>query len=168
VDEETGAGKAKKSKKRKKPSKNKLAKQARIEKESDKEQEVAEEEEEDKSKLDALWADFLGGSDDPYSSSKKENTNIPTNSTVSSLQDKKISKEPEKPQEPVKVTKIFEFAGEKVEVVQEVKEMMKKPSTSLPIIPKSSGLNRGGVSSILEQIGKKNKISTLEKPNSYQ
>lgn len=167
-DEAAADGKPKRGKKRKGPSKKKWsAKQARVEPNKLEDKELKAEsdgEEEDSSKLDALWADFLGGSEDPYSSSKKENTNIPTNSTASSLQDKKISKEPEKPQEPAKVTKIFEFAGEKVEVVQEVKEKeVKKPSTSLPIIPKSSGALKRGVSSILDQIGKKNKISTLEK-----
>lgn len=88
-------------------------------------------------------------------------------------------------QEKVKITKIFEFAGEEVKVEKEVPvdsaearlslsvaENSTKPSESTPA-GKGPGRGRGrgsmkrvglgGISSVLGQIGKKAKISTLEK-----
>lgn len=168
---------AKKGKKRKKTSTKRNSKSARLQvhesEEKFEEVEQQEQDVDDKSRVDALWADFLGGSnDDSYSSSKKENTSIPTNSSESSLPEKKISKEPEKvQQETVKITKIFDFVGEKVEVVQEVKpeeikvpNESKNPSTSaMGSLFGATKKTTGGVGSILEQLNKKNKISTLEK-----
>lgn len=91
-----------------------------------------------------------------------------------------------KVQEKVKITKVFEFAGEEVKVEKEVPidsadarlslsmaENSTKPSESTPPAGKSPGRGRGkgnikrvgltGISSVLGQIGKKSKISTLEK-----
>lgn len=86
-----------------------------------------------------------------------------------------------KVQEKVKITKVFEFAGEEVKVEKEVPidsaearlslsttEKSTKPteSTSLPSRGQGRAIKRvglGGISSVLGQIGKKSKISTLEK-----
>ncbi|XP_071495985.1 craniofacial development protein 1-like [Diadema antillarum] len=92
-----------------------------------------------------------------------------------------------KPSETVKITKVYDFAGEEVRVTKEVdaaskeaKSFLKKQeeeeegvppassgastsASSKPATP--SGLKRagGGLGSVLGQIGKKQKISTLEK-----
>ena len=86
-------------------------------------------------------------------------------------------------EEKVKITKIFEFAGEKVEVIKEVPadsaearltgstiEINAKKANGSSLDEKREPKDRGtrkvglsGISSILGQIGKKSKISTLEK-----
>ncbi|EZA60287.1 Craniofacial development protein [Ooceraea biroi] len=90
-----------------------------------------------------------------------------------------------KVQEKVKITKVFEFAGEEVKIEKEVAvdsaearlslsaaENSAKPSPeSASPTPVPRGRGRGGarrvglsgISSVLGQIGKKSKISTLEK-----
>ncbi|XP_058835767.1 craniofacial development protein 1 [Topomyia yanbarensis] len=118
-------------------------------------------EEEEKRKTDALWADFLAGT----GSSNSSSTSLPKESSTT------------KPVETVKtVTKIFEFAGEAVEVTKNItvskeEKVLPKPalasvSSNLrggpprPLLGRPSG---GGLGSVLNQIGKKNKLSTLEK-----
>lgn len=68
------------------------------------------------------------------------------------------------------VTELFEFAGEAVAVEKVVPIDAPEPTTPLPpkITPTTSGpgprkVAGGGLSSILGQIGKKNKLSILEK-----
>lgn len=93
-----------------------------------------------------------------------------------------IQKSP-KAQEKIKITKVFEFAGEEVKVEKEVSvdsaearlslstaenSAAKPPESTSPVIRESrrGGIKRvglGGISSVLGQIGKKPKISTLEK-----
>ncbi|CAG5088502.1 Similar to CFDP1: Craniofacial development protein 1 (Muntiacus reevesi) [Cotesia congregata] len=85
-----------------------------------------------------------------------------------------------KVEEKVKITKIFEFAGEEVKVEQHVpadsaearlvlsstEKSLNQPeikSDSSKVIKKTRGGGLGGISSVLGQIGKKAKISTLEK-----
>lgn len=90
-----------------------------------------------------------------------------------------------KVQEKVKITKIFEFAGEEVKIEKEVAvdsaearlslsaaENSTKPAADSVASPAARGRgSRGGarrvgltgISSVLGQIGKKSKISTLEK-----
>lgn len=87
-----------------------------------------------------------------------------------------------KVQEKVKITKVFEFAGEEVKIEKEVAidsaearlslsaaENSAKPSESTSPTSKARGrggvrrVGLGGISSVLGQIGKKAKISTLEK-----
>lgn len=71
--------------------------------------------------------------------------------------------------EKVKITKVFQFAGEEVEVEKEVPadsaeaRLTLQPSSSEA--PKINNARRGlgGIGSVLNQLGKKPKISTLEK-----
>lgn len=126
--------------------------------------------EEEKRKEDALWAEFLGESEPP----------APSTSTVtSSVTKKNIPKEaksssvPKPP--PQEETKIFEFAGEEIIVVQNQNQQnilqttSQNPSntvsTASPLV--TAGVKRpssgGGLSSVLNQISKKNKLSILQK-----
>lgn len=78
---------------------------------------------------------------------------------------------PSRPQEKIKVTKVYEFAGEEVKVEKEVP--VDSAEARLAQIASSSdgqksGRSRpakslGGIGSVLSQLGKKPKISTLEK-----
>ncbi|XP_025716310.1 craniofacial development protein 1 isoform X1 [Callorhinus ursinus] len=157
---------------------------------SEQEDEAAEQEEgtgpEDarKKKEDELWASFLNdvGPKPKVPPSTHVNRGEKTEETSSS----KLlvrAEELEKPKEAekVKITKVFDFAGEEVRVTKEVdatskeaksffkqneKEKPPAPVTaSLPALPAGSGLKRSsGMSSLLGKIGaKKQKMSTLEK-----
>ncbi|XP_044005178.1 craniofacial development protein 1 isoform X2 [Aphidius gifuensis] len=126
-------------------------------------------EEEEKKRADLLWADFMKGSD--------------TTTTTPKPVEKKISAPIVKPkveEKKVKITKIFEFAGEEIKVEKEVpidsaEARLKLSTTELTSnsSAKKIGNNSticggrrgglGGLSSILSNIGKKTKISTLEK-----
>lgn len=137
---------------------------------------------------DALWASFLSNTGQTASKSANPKPS-PQSKTVSSTSNGN-SKQPEiqKPIASVEqkkvVTEIFEFAGEKVEVqkVVTVSEEQKessseqssvvsgssttqKPTKTAPIASfnRRSGGSSGGLSSVLGQIGKKNKLSILEK-----
>lgn len=115
------------------------------------------------------------------SSSSAAATTSNGNSTVKQIAEKAVTKTSTQPTEKKRiVTEIFEFAGEKVEVQKEVKISDEKPAPSnndkapgksavpaaakiaLPSLNRRSG-NGGGLSSVLGQIGKKNKLSVLEK-----
>lgn len=136
---------------------------------------------------DALWASFL--SNTGQTASKPANPKpSPQSKTVSSTSNGN-SKQPEIPkpitnvEQKKVVTEIFEFAGEKVEIQKvvtvsaEQKESSseqssvvsgsstaQKPTKAAPIASfnRRSG-GSGGLSSVLGQIGKKNKLSILEK-----
>lgn len=133
---------------------------------------------EDKERADALWADFLS---DTNTIASKSNTNTPATKTIV---DK--TNEPERSVHPTvdkvtktTVTETFEFAGEKINVVKEVTNDTKLvDKAALPkrnVLPTTNSLTKpglpfgkrpatgGGLSSVLGQLGKKNKISTLEK-----
>lgn len=135
---------------------------------------------------DALWASFLNKTG--QTSEKSETVSKPNQSTSNGSSSKAV-KEPKK-EKPISqapssstevkkiVTEIYEFAGEKVEVKKEVKVTDEKVAVSNeasskkqagPILPfnrpRTSGGGGGGsgLSSVLGQIGKKNKLSILEK-----
>lgn len=130
--------------------------------------------EEDKSRADALWADFLSGTD-PLPTKKPQSKKV---DTIEETPDpKNVQPEPIKELPKKLVTQIFDFAGEKVEITKEIKET---PSTTNDKAdnkssgssngterrPPFSGLKRsggGGIGSVLGQITKKNKISVLDK-----
>ncbi|XP_017879642.1 craniofacial development protein 1 isoform X2 [Ceratina calcarata] len=113
-------------------------------------------EEEEKKRADSLWADFM----------KDTGT-----AAGASLQAPTKQMNDSKPEEKVKITKVFEFAGEEVKVEKEVSinsmEAMRSPRLekveSLGQSTRGRGVKRGGISSILGQLGKRAKISTLEK-----
>lgn len=108
--------------------------------------------EEEKRRADALWADFLGGTETPPEPKKSESKVCTTTSTVT-------TKPRIIPAAKAPVTNIFEFAGETVEVPVKANES----STSSPNL--AAGVKRpsGGLSSVLNQLTKKNKLSVLEK-----
>lgn len=146
-----------------------------VEEEADKDKEDAE-----KKRADALWADFLGGpSDNTPAEPKKPKVSQDLSKKVESAApkvapvEKKTEASPAAPAPERKtITEIFEFAGEKVEVKKVVEIVEDAPSTTavrkpggvIPVrgaLPRSSGT--GGIGSILGQLGKAKKISTLEK-----
>ncbi|XP_004584092.2 craniofacial development protein 1 [Ochotona princeps] len=137
-----------------------------------------------KKKEDELWASFLSdvGSKPKAPPSAQAQKGEETEQMGSSKLSEK-AEELEKPKEieKVKITKVFDFAGEEVRVTKEVdakskeaKSFLKQnererpqanaPSTALSL-PAGSGLKRAsGMSSLLGKIGaKKQKMSTLEK-----
>ncbi|XP_012497025.1 PREDICTED: craniofacial development protein 1 isoform X2 [Propithecus coquereli] len=136
-----------------------------------------------KKKEDELWASFLN--DVGPKSKVPPTTQVKAGEETEETSSSKLVKaeELEKPKETkkVKITKVFDFAGEEVRVTKEVdatskeaKSFLKqnekeKPQASvpsaLPSLPAGSGLKRSsGMSSLLGKIGtKKQKMSTLEK-----
>lgn len=120
-----------------------------------------ETEEEKKKRADSLWADFM--KDTGFKSKKAE-------APVEKKEEAKA--EISKPkQQTVKITKVYQFAGEEVKVDKEVPvdsaeaRLAQKASSSddsKPVI-KTTRKGLGGIGSVLNQLGKKPKISTLEK-----
>ncbi|XP_055625532.1 craniofacial development protein 1 [Toxorhynchites rutilus septentrionalis] len=169
-----------KSNKRKRKIENTTKKKTKVEpeqigKEDDSSNDPEElDEEEEKRRTDALWADFLSG---PGSSngttnfvSKEANSKTQSKAHVAPMQKTKTKK----PEKTPTVTKIFEFAGEAVEViakddpsiVNSSKPGLAAVSSNANNGPRKPMLGRssaGGLGSVLSQIGKKNKLSTLEK-----
>ncbi|EGI68186.1 Craniofacial development protein 1 [Acromyrmex echinatior] len=114
---------------------------------------------------------------------KKEKKKSKPQNSISRSNDKSAPIQKPKVQEKVKITKVFEFAGEEVKVEKEVsvdsaearlslstaENSTTKPSESTSPAIKERGrggirrVGLGGISSVLGQIGKKAKISTLEK-----
>ncbi|XP_008066101.1 craniofacial development protein 1 isoform X2 [Carlito syrichta] len=129
-----------------------------------------------KKKEDELWASFLN---DVGPKSKKGEETEETSSSKLLVKAEELEKPKET--EKVKITKVFDFAGEEVRVTKEVDATSKeaksffkqnekeKPQahvpSALPSLPAGSGLKRSsGMSSLLGKIGaKKQKLSTLEK-----
>ncbi|KAL0127191.1 hypothetical protein PUN28_005465 [Cardiocondyla obscurior] len=183
-DENKRETKRKKGTKRSKSQKNKRAKckrtldKVKVSEEENKEEEKCKEkkeltEEEEKKRADSLWADFM--KDTAVEKSKPQNL-------ISKSNERSLPIQKPKAQEKVKITKVFEFAGEEVKVEKEVavdsaearlsasaaEKSVEKPSESVsPTVKESRRGGRrvglGGISSVLGQIGKKPKISTLEK-----
>ncbi|KAI4493298.1 hypothetical protein M0802_009466 [Mischocyttarus mexicanus] len=135
-------------------------------------------EEEEKKRADSLWADFMKDTAVASKPKQQSPTNGPKEKSSASI----------KPtaEEKVKITKIFEFAGEEVKIEKEVSIDSAEARLSLTSAeystetdacasPAGKGRGRGrgrgvikrgglgGISSVLGQIGKKAKISTLEK-----
>ncbi|KAL3284816.1 hypothetical protein HHI36_018955 [Cryptolaemus montrouzieri] len=168
-------------KKRGRTKKGSRAKKLRTESDKQNEDETEEQklkdkqltDEEKKKQADALWADFLQDTDFKSKTSatnkKSSNINIPKNETTTT-KSKVLDKMPITGKEEsakVKITEIFEFAGEEVKVEKEVP----KDSVEARLLGNSSnsskqlkkGGNLSGIGSVLSQLGKKKKISTLEK-----
>lgn len=145
-DNESGA---KKTKKRQKASKRRKAN-----KQDDDNIEVEEvksptvDPDEEKRRSDALWADFLDATETPAEPKKSVNKVSATATTTT-------SKAPIIPTAKAPATTIFEFAGETVEI----------PAKSTADTKPAAGVKRpsGGLSSVLNQLTKKNKLSVLEK-----
>lgn len=133
-----------------------------------------------KKKEDELWASFLNDVG-PKSRAPAPQAKEPEETSSSMLLTKAEDLEKRKETDKVKITKVFDFAGEEVRVTKEVdatskeaKSFLKqsekeKPQANVPpaaqSLPAGSGVKRSsGMSSILGKIGaKKQKMSTLEK-----
>lgn len=138
-----------------------------------------------KKKEDELWASFLndvGPKAKAAPSSQVKAAEETEETSSNKLLVKADELEKPKESEKVKITKVFDFAGEEVRVTKEVdaaskeaKSFLKQnekekpqaavPSAAAPVLPAGSGIKRSsGMSSLLGKIGaKKQKMSTLEK-----
>nr|XP_015861550.2 craniofacial development protein 1 [Peromyscus maniculatus bairdii] len=137
-----------------------------------------------KKKEDELWASFLNDVG-PKSKAAPSSQVKAAEETEETSSNKLLAKadELEKPKESekMKITKVFDFAGEEVRVTKEVDAASKEAKSFLkqtekenpqavatstaPPLPAGSGIKRSsGMSSLLGKIGaKKQKMSTLEK-----
>lgn len=152
-DEENGTKNSKKSKKNSKRRRPKLSKEIF--------EEVKElDPEEEKRKADAIWEDFLNGTETPATASNRASS-----STSSAVKTETVTSfKPNIPAKTPAVAELFEFAGETVKIPTKVVEQ-EVPSTTNVKLP-TPGVKRvsgGGLSSVLSQLTKKNKLSVLEK-----
>lgn len=153
---------SKKTKKAKKPAKCRKGRSAIVE---EKEKEYVPvtstvDPEEEKRREDALWAEFLGETETPVEAPKKIVTAPASSSSSTATSSSKPNIPATKP--PVE-RKVFEFAGETVEIATKTPVAQEKPAAATPS-PKFTGIKRsGGISSALDQLTKKNKLSVLEK-----
>lgn len=169
-----------KSTKRRKRTKRKLkdtdeTKEIEEENEAEKAEKKELTEEEEKKRADSLWADFMKDTAVVPKPKSQNPTNGPKEKSPVIIKPKV--------EEKVKITKVFEFAGEEVKVETEVpvdsaearlslnsaENSVKTDASTSPAgrgRGRGRGIKRGGlggISSVLGQIGKKAKISTLEK-----
>ncbi|KPI97291.1 Craniofacial development protein 1 [Papilio xuthus] len=169
VDQKTKKRKAvqKKSKKKKKISNGDKV-------ESKEENETVKDEtkpEDEKKREDDLWAMFLEGTDTKPKSANSSKTEKQPTKTVTKCDtlptkitstNTKTSSETDKEKE----RRIFEFAGETIVVENNVIKEKIKATESSPSVSKtmpSRSRGGGGLSNVLGQLNKKNKLSTLEK-----
>ncbi|XP_047516772.1 nucleolar GTP-binding protein 2 isoform X2 [Pieris napi] len=159
----------KKKRKRAPPSKrNKRSKV--IEQKSDDETTVLEtnivKPEEEKKREEDLWAQFLEGTDSKPKSKTEEIVTQPEKVVQKDIESKK-SDTSSSQSDNEREKRIFEFAGETIVVENNViKERVKtaeKPASVLNDSPAPKARSAGGLSSIVGQLNKKNKLSTLEK-----
>ncbi|EDW72097.1 uncharacterized protein Dwil_GK10760 [Drosophila willistoni] len=130
-------------------------------------EELESDEEVDKSRSDALWADFLNDVGDesakkPQSSEKKTKTD---EVEASKKPQTVVPKSPptDKPKAPVtKITEVLDFAGEQVTVQKTVSSSSAKENQK-QLAPGKRPANGGGLGSFLNTLGKKKKMSVLEK-----
>lgn len=136
--------------------------------------ELESDEELDKSRSDALWADFLGDVGDKPDPKPKATTSVPAKQSESG---KRAASESGK--RAAQVTEILDFAGEQVTVVKaatspssssssSAKENQEQPAKVAS--PRAFGAAKraangvgAGLGSLLNQLGKKKKMSVLEK-----
>lgn len=144
-DNETNSNK---NRKRKGKTHQKGNKKTKIEETTEETKELTEEEQ--KKKTDSLWADFLKETD----FKPKPKPKVVTNNEETTKPKKEIEKTIENPKSAI----IFEFAGEKVDSEGNVIEKNEN-KIQIPTVSKKTG----GLGSVLSQIGKKQKIGTLEK-----
>ncbi|XP_054288265.1 craniofacial development protein 1-like [Macrosteles quadrilineatus] len=122
--------------------------------------------EEEKKKADSLWNDFMKDCSPPV-----RKPEAPTNSKVEVKETKPVPTQPpviEKENKALVVTEIFEFAGEKVTVEKELPAQGSGRGRGRGMVRGGmrGGVTQGrpgGLAAIVGQLGKKNKLSTLEK-----
>lgn len=155
---------AKESKKGKKVSKRRKSKttSAKVEEEKSEEEKKFDAEEE-KRKADAIWAEFLGETE-THSNPKAGGTSSSANSmsSTSKTSTKTETTKSNIPTAAPATTEVFEFAGEAVIIPSKTVEA-NKPSTAAPKLGTPGVKRAGGLSSVLSQLTKKNKLSVLEK-----
>lgn len=109
----------------------------------------------DQENVDDLWASFKQDTGFKTRAERQDMPNVPDTPKQTNTKTDSIEK--------VKVTQIFQFAGEDVKIEREVS----KNSKDFKVLNVPSGSSApkamGGLGSVLNQIGKKSKISTLEK-----
>lgn len=118
---------------------------------------------EEKRRSDALWAEFLGETDDKPLEPKANGSSSKSTSTETSTSTKPIPKASPAPASTLK--SIFEFAGEAVEIPTKSAEPAEE-SPAAASKPLLSGVKRpagGGLGSVLDQLTKKTKLTVLEK-----
>ncbi|XP_018577729.1 craniofacial development protein 1 [Anoplophora glabripennis] len=132
-----------------------------------------------KQNVDDIWADFMKDTGFRPKNSKTDTNlgssstrvnqanNSKTNDSSRNIEEKQSI---QKPVEKVKITQVFEFAGEEVKVEKEVaansaeaRLLNKVPDTDPKTSRGRKGAGLSGISGVLSQLGKKPKISTLEK-----
>lgn len=117
---------------------------------------------EEKKRADLLWADFMKDTKTaPRPSRAQEPARCEQSKSVAATS---TSTDKDK----VKVTRVYEFAGEVVKVDEEVaKDSIEASSGSTAdsrgALPRRSAAGGGGIASVLGQLGKKSKLSTLTK-----
>ncbi|XP_053665693.1 craniofacial development protein 1 [Anopheles marshallii] len=148
---------------------------------SDEEKDDELDEEEEKRRTDALWADFLG-SGSSNSNIEQSNNSTSVRNSKTKVEGKKVVTETKSvstmpkviAKEKPTVAQLFEFAGEQIVLTKDDNSSISantkdEKATSLPTVSKTLALKnaapRGGsgLGSVLDQITKKNKLSTLEK-----
>lgn len=180
--EETSGGKKRKQKPKKTGNKKAKLEEAINEEKNQTNRDENLDDEDEERLTDALWADFLAGTGN--SNGSTSSTSKPTAPAKSETSRKstvrtesKTVSTVSKPDKTATVTKIFEFAGETVEVTEDgpkcSADQSVKPVGKLalgasngnagPAKPFSGRPSGGGLGAVLSQIGKKNKLSVLEK-----
>ncbi|KAK6174404.1 hypothetical protein SNE40_017689 [Patella caerulea] len=149
---------------------------------------VAKKVEQEKKRADDLWSSFLSDVKPApkRTPSSPATPTITKNTNGSSSGSANVSKKEETPVKTMKITKVFDFAGEEVKITKEVstdskeaqKELKKqeesKPGVTSPSVQKNTGsvlsnigIKRpgagGGLGGVLNKIGKKQKMSVLDK-----
>lgn len=121
--------------------------------------------------VDTLWDEFKKNVEDPVLKVVKsttiatgENKTLISNSATESTAPQSSMQPSQQPSKTKVVTELFEFAGEAVEVKKEVPIEMPSPVTAQVVrSARPSAQKVGGLTSVLGQLGKKNKLSVLEK-----
>lgn len=116
--------------------------------------------------MDELWSDLCSSTSSTNKSIKKTADNSQTSSTSTSLDNSKSSSTNNliPLSNKIKLTKEYEFAGEKVKVEEEVNrsEIDKLNKKNLSTNSIANPLKRG-LNSLVANLGKKQKLSTLNK-----
>ncbi|KAG8286942.1 Craniofacial development protein 1 [Homalodisca vitripennis] len=116
--------------------------------------------EEEKKKADSLWNDFMKDCSPPVrktttnadsSTETKETRTITTKTPLTEKENKAV------------VTEIFEFAGEKIKVEKKLPPQPSGRGRGGVVTARGRGRGGGGLASLIGQLGRKNKLSTLEK-----
>ncbi|CAH2091024.1 unnamed protein product [Euphydryas editha] len=122
--------------------------------------------EEEKKREEDLWAKFLEGTDTKPKPITKELNTQPLDKATESKKEDDGKNDKQELGDKDRERRIFEFAGETIVVENNtIKEKIKTPE-SADTVKKLEGPSRGrggGLSNLLGQLNKKNKLSTLEK-----